>query len=133
MPVFYCQNCGAKHTYSGKKPESCSKCRTKFEVVATSLSFPKSAPSTSLKRESSSVDPRLQRRIALLEERRGQSRTMLSETGGEEVDEDVEDEGEDFDIPRPKRLGVQLEVSNGSVGSIGEVLKSENPTAFKDL
>lgn len=129
MPVIYCQNCGAKHSFSGKRPKSCSKCNNPFEVLARSVSVP-AQPSKSTSKPSPKVpDPRLERRLALLAERRG-VKTLTSK-----VVEDAYEEGDDlefFDIPRPRSLA-SVEVRNGSVGSIGSVLKSENPEAFKDL
>jgi hypothetical protein len=127
MPVFYCQNCGAKQTYSGKKPETCLKCKKGFEVVAHSpiVSKTPSSPTPSKPR-----DPRLERRRELLAERRGSPISQI-------IDEDEEfDEYEDdtsFDIPRPRKLKVSIEASNGSVGPLGGVLKNANPKMWKDL
>lgn len=134
MPVIYCQTCAAKNTYSGKKPDSCSKCKTPFsaftQASGVSVKPPLVVSKPALKPTPKPVDPRQERRLALLAERRGVKLPISEPDEDEDYDEDDE---EFFDIHKPRKLKVQIEANNGSVGSIGSLLKSENPESFKDL
>jgi hypothetical protein len=134
MPVIYCLDCGAKHSFVDKKPSSCAKCRKSLNFPVLSLSATSQAKEKTSSKEKSFKDPRLEKKRALLLKRRGRSPVDEDEEEADE-DEDFDDDLEDSleDIPRPSKLAASIEVDRPkSIASMGNFLKSINPDWGKE-
>ena len=134
MPALYCLNCGSKNSFVSSKPASCAKCNNPFAQVAASTKPFIPAQASNRVSQPKAVDPAIERKRALLAERRGsRSEKGLKNTSVEPIDADEDSWDEDsFDdnvsVSRPKKFIAEISIDKPmSIGSLGDYLRTVEP------